>query len=284
MQDVARWAERGRRGVFVEQRCGPDAVVVRVPVGHGRGHLVEFREPADECGAAQRCRPEAAAGEPGRRAAACCLTSPCRSHTRTQWSATRGLPLWWMLGAGCAGFASAGVFFQSAARAGASAGGGAAIVAAGVCGEYGRPVRESRGHGGGDGGGTPTAGARAGARSADCRSGRWQAGPDAVVARWRARFGGVWRSVGEHLGEAARGGRPRIRRPGSALKLVRALGEDAQMRVRCGQRRKLRAGGRRLFDQAGAQCGTAGWNVAAMSSAGELDGIEGVERGTGGRV
>ena len=57
-----------------------------------------------------------------------------------------------------------------------------------------------------------------------------KAGPEAIVAALETRFGGVWQSLGEHLTEASLAAdiNPKA---GSALKLVRALGEDAD-RVR----------------------------------------------------
>ena len=54
-----------------------------------------------------------------------------------------------------------------------------------------------------------------------------EAGPEAVVKALEARLGGSWEGVAEHLRTAHAAAEVDLR-PGSALKLVQALGADAQ--------------------------------------------------------
>ena len=80
----------------MEQRCGPDAVVVRMPVGKGEAIWWSSASPltnAELHNDADLKLLLASLGE-GRRVL---FDESLQQTTRTQWSAARGLPLWWLL-------------------------------------------------------------------------------------------------------------------------------------------------------------------------------------------
>ena len=227
MQDVARWDTDSPK-VFVEQRCGPDAVAVRVP--YGRGEAIWWSSPGPLTNAELHNDADlklllASLGE-GRRVL---FDESLLQTTRTQWSATRGLPLIWLLAQGGVIF---GLLLFSFSRRR-----GPIRLPVGI--PRSSPVEFAVSMGdlyekaGATGAATEAARRRL-ERVLIHEAGLTQrtvnAGPEAIAAALQARFGGIWQSLGDHLGEAALAAdvNPRT---GSALHLVRALGEDAK-RVR----------------------------------------------------
>lgn len=227
INDVVRWGEE-TPDVYVEQRCGPDAVVVRLPVGQGEAVWWSSASPltnAELHNDADLRLLLASLGE-GRRVL---FDESLHEAVRSQWSATRGLPLWWMLGQ--AGIVFGLLVFSFSRRR------GPIRLPEGV--PRSSPVEFAVSMGdlyekaGATGAATEAARRRLEyvlVREAGLPQRTVQAGSDAVVAALEARFGGVWRSVGEHLDEAGTAADTNLK-PRAALKLVRALGEDAE-RVR----------------------------------------------------
>ncbi len=222
MDDVVRWGEE-TPDVYVEQRCGPDAVVVRLPVGEGEavwwssaGPLTnaELRNDAD-------LRLLLASLGEGRRVL---FDESLQGAVRSQWSAARGLPLWWMLGQ--AGVVFGLLVFSFSRRR------GPIRLPIGVPRsspvEFAVSMGDLYAKAGATGAATEAARRRLEfvlVREAGLPQRTVGAGPHAAVAALEARFGGVWRSLGEHLEQAAGAAEENLR-PGGALKLVRALGED----------------------------------------------------------
>lgn len=224
MRDAARWGDESS-GVYVEQRCGPDAVVIRMPVGQGEAIWWSSASPLSN---AELHRDEdlrlllASLGE-GRHVL---FDESLQQTTRTQWSAARGLPLWWLLGQ--AGLVFALVIFSFSRRR------GPIRLPAGVPRssplEFAVSMGDLYEKAGATGAATEAARRRLERvleREAGLPQRTVKAGPDAVVAELERRFGGTWRSVGEHMEEAtlAADVNPKA---GSAFRLVRALGEDAE--------------------------------------------------------
>ena len=224
MHDVVRWGEENA-GVFVEQRCGPDAVVVRIPVGRGEAIWWSSATPltnAELHNDADLKLLLASLGD-GRRIV---FDESLQQTTRTQWSATRGLPLRSLLAQAALIFALL-VFSFSRRR-------GPIRLPAGVPRssplEFAISMGDLYEKAGATGAATEAARRRLGAtlaRDARLPHRTVQAGPDAIVEALEKRFGGVWKSVGEHLREAALAADVNPKAT-SALKLVRALGEDAE--------------------------------------------------------
>ena len=227
MQDAVRWTDE-RAEVFVEQRCGPDAVVVRLPVG--KGEAIWWSSPSPLTNAELHNDADlklllGSLGE-GRRVL---FDESLQQTTRTQWSATRGLPLWWLLAQATLVFGLL-VFSFSRRR-------GPVRLPVGVPRssplEFAVSMGDLYEKAGATGAATEAARRRlerALMREAGLAQRTIGAGPEAVVAGLEARFGGSWSSVGEHLKQAAIAAdvNPTT---GSALELVRALGDDAE-RVR----------------------------------------------------
>ena len=223
MQDTVRWADEGP-DAFVEQRCGPDAVVVRVPVGAGEAIWWSSPSPATNAELHRDADLRlllASLGE-GRRVL---FDESLLQTVRSPWSATRGLPLWWMLGQAVLVFALV-VFSFSRRR-------GPIRLPAGV--PRSSPVEFAVSMGdlyekaGATGAATEAARRRLErvlVREGGLSRSTVQAGPAAIAEALEQRFGGAWRSLGDHLQQAAIAAEvdPRA---GSALKLVRALGEEA---------------------------------------------------------
>ncbi len=239
--DPVRWGDEGP-AVRVEQRCGPDAVAVRIPVG--RGEAIWWSSPAPltnaelKKGADLRLFLASLDGPIGVQPRAVLFDESLQQTVRSKWTAARDLPLGWLLGQAGLVFGllvfsfsrrrgpvrlpvtvprsspvefavSMGDLYE---RAGAS---GAAIGAA-----RRRLERVLVGEGG-------------------LSQGRLQGGAEAVVAALEARFGdsadrAAWRLLGEHLREASAAEDTPLK-AGNALALVRALGEDAERVRRAGE-------------------------------------------------
>lgn len=235
--DPVRWAAE-TPSVRVEQRCGADAVVVRVPVG--RGEAVWWSSPAPATNAELKKEADL------RLLLASLETTPpdadrtilfdesLEQFVRSKWTATRGLPLWWLLGQ--AGLIFGLLVFSFSRRRGP--------VRLPVTVPRSSPVEfaESMGN----------LYARAGATGAAVGAARRRlervlvrdgglaqatvaAGGEAVATALELRFGGAWREIAEHLHQAAEAGDEPLR-GSSALALVRALAGDAE-RVRGAVRR-----------------------------------------------
>ena len=222
MSDPVRWADEGP-ALRVEQRCGPDAVVVRVPVG--RGEAVWWSAPSPITNAELRkdadLRLTLASLGPGRTVL---FDESLQQTVPSKWSATRGLPLFALLGQ--AGLVFGLLVFSFSRRNGP--------VRLPVMVPRSSPVEFAVSMGDLYEKAGATAAATEAARrrlervlerEAGLARGLVAQGPEAIVAALEARFGGQWNSVGEHLREAAlaRDAQPRRR---SAFALVRALGED----------------------------------------------------------
>ena len=227
MQEDVRWSDEGP-AVRVEQRCGPDAVVVRVPVG--RGEVIWWSSPSPMTNAELHNDGDlklllASLGE-GRNVL---FDESLHEYVRSKWSAATGLPLWWLLGQ--AGLVFLLLVFSFSRRRGP--------VRLPVSVPRSSPVEFAVNMGdlyekaGATGAATEAARRRLlRALVYDAALGQQvvNQGPDAIIATLDARFGGDWRTVGEHLREAT-AARDLQLRPRSALALVRALGQDAD-RVR----------------------------------------------------
>ena len=231
MDDPVRWDEEsaagralGRASERVEQRCGSDAVVVRLPVG--RGEAVWWSSAAPLTNAELKhdadLRLLLASLGSGR---AVLFDESLQQFVRSKWSATRGLPLYWLLGQAAVVFGL--LVFSFSRRRGP--------VRLPVAVPRSSPVEFANSMGdlyekaGAMSAATEAARRRLQrvlVREAGLAQGTVMAGPEAVVAALEARFGGVWSSVGEHLRAAAvaADAQPKAR---TALALVQALGVDA---------------------------------------------------------
>ena len=223
-EDPVRWAEEGP-AVRVDQRCGPDAVVVRVPAG--RGEAVWWSSPAPLTNAELKNDGDlkllVASLGPGRTVL---FDESLQQAVRSKWTAAEGLPLVWMLGQ--CGVVFGLLVFSFSRRRGP--------VRLPVTVPRSSPVEFAVSMG--------DLYEKAGATSAATEAARRRLvrvlareggltqrtvamGPEAIVEALAARFGQGWSEVGEHLREAdvARDAQPKSR---SALALVRALGADAE--------------------------------------------------------
>lgn len=222
MQDVVRWDHEDPQ-VFVEQRCGPDAVVVRRPFGPGEA--IWWSSPSPLTNAELHNEADlklllASLGENRR----ILFDESLQQVTRTQWSATHDLPLFWLL-AQCAVVFLLVVFSFSRRR-------GPIRLPVGVPRssplEFAVSMGDLYEKAGATGAATEAARRRL-LRTLLKRAGLAQRtladGPDAIVSALQTRFGGGWQSLGDHLQEAQRAAAADPR-PASALQLVRALGED----------------------------------------------------------
>lgn len=222
IEDTVRWGDE-RPGVYVEQRCGPDAVVVRVPVGQGEAIWWSSASPltnAELHNDGDLRLLLASVGE-GRRVL---FDESLQQSVRSQWSAARGLPLWWMLGQAALLFAL--LVFSFSRRRGPIRLPVAVPRSSPL--EFAVSMGDLYEKAGATGAATEAARRRLErALVQDVGLGQQvvQAGPDAVVAALEHRFGGTWRSVGDHLKEAASAADINLQ-ASSALKLVHALGED----------------------------------------------------------
>ena len=225
MAEPVRWADE-EPAVRVEQRCGPDAVVVRVPVGPGEAIWwsspppltnAEFKHDGDLRLTLARVGAD--------RTVLCDGT--LQQGVRSQWTAARGLPLLWLLGQ--AGLVFLLLVFSFSRRRGP--------VRLPVAVPRSSPVEFAVSMGdlyekaGATGAATEAARRRLGrvlVREGGLPQRTVEAGPEAVVAGLEARFGGegqAWAGVGEHLRQAGEAVDVQLK-PRSALALVRALGED----------------------------------------------------------
>ena len=228
-QDAVGWADEGP-AVRVEQRCGPDAVVVRVPVG--RGEAVWWSSPAPLSNAELKNDADlrlllaslggSGAGSGDRRAVL--FDESLQQYVRSKWTATRGLPLLSLLAQ--AGLVFGLLVFSFSRRRGP--------VRLPVSVPRSSPVEFAVSMGdlyekaGATGAATESARRRLQrvlVRDGGLAQRTLAEGPEAIVKALEERFGGVWASVGEHLRAAvvAADVQPKAK---SALALVRALGED----------------------------------------------------------
>ena len=238
MRDVVRWSEE-RANIFVEQRCGPDAVVVSMPVGPGEAIWWSSATPltnAELHNDADLKLLLASLGDHRR----VLFDESLQQTTRTQWSAARGLPLRSLLVQTALIFAL--LVFSFSRRRGPIRLPAAVPRSSPL--EFAVSMGDLYEKAGATGAATEAARRRL-ERTLLREGGLPQrtlgAGPDAIVETLEKRFGGVWKSIGEHLREAALAAdvNPKA---SSALKLVRALGEDAA-RIR----RAASTGGKRAL-------------------------------------
>lgn len=227
LNDDVRWAGDDARA-FVEHRCGTDAVVVRVREGNGEAIWwsspspmtnAELRHDAD-----LRLFLESLGG--GRRVL---FDESLQQRVRSSWSATRGLPLWWILGQ--AGVVFGLLVFSFSRRRGPIRLPVAVPRSSPV--EFAVSMGDLYEKAGATGAATEAARRRllrTLAREARLSEATLAGGPEAIAEALRKRFGGEWSSLAEHLREAAAAADVNARL-GSALQLVRALGED-EARVR----------------------------------------------------
>ncbi len=227
IEDTVRWADENA-SVRVEERCGPDAVVVRVPVG--RGEAIWWSAPGPMTNAELKNDGDlklllASLGA-GRRVL---FDESLLEPVRSKWSAAAGLPLRALLLQAALVFGF--LVFSFSRRRGP--------VRLPVAVPRSSPVEfaVSMGDLYERAGATDAAidAAQRRLRRTLMRDGGLaqrtvEEGPEAVVTALAARFGGEWTAVGEHLREAASaaGTQPRVR---GALALVQAMGADAE-RVR----------------------------------------------------
>ena len=227
MEDIARWGEESP-GVFVEQRCGADAVVVRLPVGRGEAIWWSSASPLTnaELGKDADLRLLLASLGSGRRVL---FAESLLQTVQSPWSAARGLPLWWMLGQ--AGLLFGLLVFSFSRRRGPIRLPDGVPRSSPV--EFAISMGDLYEKAGATGAATEAARRRLERvleRDVGLGHSTIQAGPEAIATALETRFGGRWGSLGEHLTEAA-SARDVDLRAGSALKLVQALGADAD-RVR----------------------------------------------------
>lgn len=235
MADNAAWASAATAkapAVRVEQRCGDDAVVVRVPVGAGEAVWWSSASPltnAELHNEADLHLLLASLDSSSRRVSApprrILFDESLQQPVRSKWSAAAGLPLWSLLAQGALVFAL--LVFSFSRRRGP--------VRLPVSVPRSSPVEfaVSMGDLYGRAGATGVATAAAKRRLErilvrDAGLPRSSAkGDSAEVAKaLNARFGGNWTALADHLREA----RDTVDAPlrtRSALALVRALGEDA---------------------------------------------------------
>lgn len=232
MEDQVRWNEEAAAGgpaLRVEQRCGPDAVVVRLPVGQGEAIWWSSASPmtnAELHNDADLKLLLASVG-PGRRVL---FDESLQQPVRSKWTAARGLPLWSLLAQ--AGLVFALLVFSFSRRR------GPIRLPVGV--PRSSPVEFARSMGSlyerAGATGVAVAAARRRLQRVLVRKGglpqtmvqRAAEGDAAPLANLlAARFGGEWRGVGEHL-QAAAGTAETALKTSAALALVRALGTDAQ--------------------------------------------------------
>ncbi|MGI4829083.1 MAG: DUF4350 domain-containing protein [Janthinobacterium lividum] len=227
MLDPVRWADETAE-VRVEQRCGPDAVVVRVPVG--RGEAIWWSSPAPLTNAELKNDADlrltlASLGE-GRTVV---FDEALQQGVRSQWTAARGLPLYSLLAQAALVFGL--LVFSFSRRRGP--------VRLPVAVPRSSPVEFAMSMGdlyekaGATRAATEAAKRRllrVLVRDGGLAQRTVEAGSEAVVAALELRFGGNWGSVGQHLSEAITAADVQPK-PRGALALVRALGEDAE-RVR----------------------------------------------------
>lgn len=223
MHDMVRWGDEGA-GVFVEQRCGPDAVVVRVPVGRGNAIWWSSATPltnAELHNDADLKLLLASIGDNRR----VLFDESLQQTTRSQWSAARGLPLFSLLVQAALVFALL-VFSFSRRRGPVRL---PVVLPRSSPLEFAVSMGDLYETAGATGAATEAARRRLEGtliRDAGLPQQTVKAGPEAIVEALEKRFGGIWRSVGEHLREASLAADVNPR-PASALKLVRALGDDA---------------------------------------------------------
>ncbi len=227
IEDAARWADEGA-AVRVEQRCGPDAVAVRVPVG--RGEAIWWSAPGPMTNAELRNDGDLklllASLATGRRVL---FDESLLQPVRSKWSAAAGLPLRSLLLQAALVFGL--LVFSFSRRHGP--------VRLPVTVPRSSPVEFAVSMGdlyeraGATGAATEAARRRLSrtlVRDGGLAQRTVEEGPEAIATALAGRFGGDWTALGEHLREAAAAADVHPKASG-ALALVRALGADAE-RVR----------------------------------------------------
>lgn len=223
MKETVRWSDE-RPAVRVEQRCGADAVAVRLPVGRGEAIWWSSASPLTNAELHQDADLKLllASLGPGRRVL---FDESLGQPVRSKWSATHGLPLLSLLAQAALVFAL--LVFSFSRRNGP--------VRLPVSVPRSSPVEFATSMGdlyeraGATGVAVDAARrrlARVLVRTGGLAQRSVDADPAGIPAALTARFGGEWTSVGEHLRAAADTGEAPLT-PRSALALVRALYEDA---------------------------------------------------------
>ena len=230
--DPVRWADE-YPAVRVEQRCGPDAVAVRVPVG--RGEAVWWSSPAPLTNAELKKDADlrlflaSVNDDDGGAGRTVLFDESLQQYVRSKWTATRGLPLWWLLGQ--AGLVFGLLVFSFSRRHGPVRLPVAVPRSSPV--EFAMSMGDLYERAGASGAAIDAARRRLErvlVREAGLPVGTVQEGPAAVVKALEERFGGSWAEVGEHLRAAGETTDTPLKQ-GSALRLVQVLGEDG-LRVR----------------------------------------------------
>ena len=234
--DTVRWADDSP-AVRVEQRCGPDAVVIREPIG--RGEAIWWSSPAPLTNAELRNDPDLklllASLGPGRTVL---FDEALQQPVRSRWSAAAGLPLLWLLGQ--AGLVFGLLVFSFSRRRGPIRLPVAVPRSSPV--EFAISMGDLYERAGATGAATGAARRRLERvliREGGLPQRTVEQGPEAVATSLHQRFGGSWTSLAEHLREAAASADVELK-PRSALALVRALGEDAEHIRRAAHPEKLR--------------------------------------------
>lgn len=230
--DPVRWGDENP-AVRVEQRCGPDAVVVRIPVG--RGEAVWWSSPAPltnvelKKDADLRLFLASLGSDAGGAGRTVLFDESLQQFVRSKWTATRGLPLFWLLGQAALVF---GLLVFSFSRRRGPVRLPVAVPRSSPV-EFAMSMGDLYERAGASGAAIDAARRRLErvlVREAGMPVAVIQGGPAAVVKALEERFGGSWAELGEHLSAAAES-RDAAVKAGSALRLVRALGGDAE-RVR----------------------------------------------------
>ena len=226
-QDSGAWDEKTSKlgpALHVEQRCGDDAVVVRYAVGKGEAIWWSSSLPISNRGLHEDASLRlvlATVGEPGRTVL---FDEFFHGEQGSSWSATKGLPLWWLVAQ--FGLIAVLLVFSFSRRNGP--------LRSPVTVPRTSPAEfaESMGH----------LYERAGATSAATSVARRRllrflqteggipratidGGPAAIAEALTERFGGEWSALRKHLADAAEADHGQITAR-SALKLVQALDED----------------------------------------------------------
>ena len=240
--DPVRWGTEGP-AVRIEQRCGPDAVAIRLPVG--AGEAIWWSSPAPLTNTELRKDPDLrlflaslgpdAAGHPR----TVLFDETLEQSVRSKWTATHGLPLWWLLAQATVVFLL--LVFSFSRRRGP--------LRLPVTLPRSSPVEFAVSMGDlYEKAGQTTAAVAAAhrrlervlVREAGLAQTVIAAGPESVVRALEAKFGdigGPWQPLGEHLAAAGKTADFPLR-PGAALALVQALGADAARVQRAAQPQK----------------------------------------------
>jgi hypothetical protein len=238
--DVGTWAGKGK--AEVAQRCGNDAVVVRMQVGRGEAIWWSSAIPLtnDELQTDADLRLLLLSTGEGR---AVLWDESLQEPMPGLWSKAQGLPLWWLLGQVALVIVLLVLSFSrrnGPVRSPVMVPRSSPVEFASSMGDlYAKAHATS----------AATEAARrrlirALTREAGVAHGVMESGTQAVVSALKERLGGDWTSVGEHLDRASEAARdsPTGR---EALAIARALSEDAE-RIRAAARGRRREPGRAM--------------------------------------